>query len=88
MVLKQSVVVLVGTARLVELVDVEVELIIITHRIINQSRDLQVKQHFIQDLLHKDFLAVTVTSLVMAAVVEPEEQDKMRCLESPDHMAA
>jgi hypothetical protein len=40
MVLKQSVVVLVGTARLVELVDVEVELIIITQRSINQSRDL------------------------------------------------
>jgi hypothetical protein len=38
--------------------------------------------------LHKDFLAVTVTTLVMAVVVEPEEQDKMRCLELPDHMAA
>jgi hypothetical protein len=85
--LKRSVVVLVDIAQLVVMVDVEVELIIID-RIINQSRDLKVKQHFILDLLHKDFLAVTVLSLAMAAVVEPEEQDKMRCLESPDHMAA
>ena len=88
MVLKQSVVVLVGTARLVELVDVEVELIIITHRIINQSRALQVKQYIILGLMHKDFLVVTVTILAMAVVVEQAEQDKMRCLAVTEHMVA
>ena len=78
MVLKQSVVVLVGTA--------------IGGGIggcgggtdNNNSSDYQPVQgpaskaeHFIQDLLHKDFLAVTVTTLVMAAVVG--RRSRTRC---------
>ena len=62
--------------------------IIITKRSINQSRALQVKQYIILDLMHKDFLVVTVTHLAMAVVVEQAERDKMRCLALMDHMVA